>query len=87
MRPAKTDPDVRRSRLIGFVGRFFGTDDERISKGSDMPTHPCQDACRLAELEAEIARLRTLFRVNILRLAPETSHAEIDRVLYGEPDH
>ncbi len=52
-----------------------------------MPTHPCQDACRLAELEAEISRLRTIFRVNILRLSPETSHEEIDRVLNGEPDH
>lgn len=29
----------------------------------------------------EIARLRTAFRINMLRLAPETSHAEIDRIL------
>ena len=35
----------------------------------------------------EIERLRNVFRVNILRLAPETSHDEIDRVLNGEPDH
>ena len=36
---------------------------------------------------AEIERLREVFRVNVLRLAPETAHAEIDRVLDGEPHH
>lgn len=33
-------------------------------------------------LAAEIRRLRVLFRVNMLRLAPQTSHAEIDKILY-----
>lgn len=41
----------------------------------------------LAEAADEIERLRNVFRVNILRLAPETPHDEIDRVLNGEPDH
>ncbi len=48
----------------------------------------CQDnACEqivpsdLRELVGEIDRLRTVFRVNILRLAPETTHAEIDAIL------
>lgn len=27
-----------------------------------MPVHPCADACRLAELDAEIQRLQTLAR-------------------------
>lgn len=36
-----------------------------------------------AMLLAEIDRLRHIFRVNMLRLAPETSHEEIDRVLKG----
>lgn len=35
----------------------------------------------------EIERLRSIFRVTVLRLAPETPHAEIDRVLNGEPHH
>ena len=35
----------------------------------------------------EIERLRNVFRVNMLRLAPETPHDEIDRVLNGEPHH
>ena len=29
----------------------------------------------------EIERLRNVFRVNMLRLAPETPHSEIDRIL------
>lgn len=32
----------------------------------------------------EIQRLRVAFRVNILRLAPDTPHSEIDRVLFNE---
>jgi len=32
----------------------------------------------------EIIRLRVLFRVNMLRHAGETSHAEIDRVLFPD---
>lgn len=31
--------------------------------------------------EAEIGRLRTVIRVNILRLAPGTSHAEVDDII------
>lgn len=34
-------------------------------------------------LEQEIARLRTVFRVNMLRISPETSHDEISRILDG----
>lgn len=36
---------------------------------------------RIAELEAEVGRLRTAFRVNMLRLSPGVSHAEIDALL------
>jgi hypothetical protein len=32
-------------------------------------------------LRAELQHVRAIFRVNMLRLAPETSHEEIDRVL------
>ena len=37
--------------------------------------------------QREIERLRHIFRVNVLRIAPGTSHEEIDRVLNGEPHH
>jgi hypothetical protein len=32
-------------------------------------------------LRAEIGRLRTALRVNILRLAPDTGHSEIDALV------
>ena len=41
----------------------------------------------LREARDEIERLRFVFRVNILRLLPESQHDEIDRVLNGEPHH
>ena len=41
----------------------------------------------LKEALRENERLRHVFRVNILRLAPETPHNEIDRVLNDEPHH
>ena len=41
----------------------------------------------LKEALRENKRLRHVFRVNILRLAPETPHDEIDRVLNDEPHH
>lgn len=34
-------------------------------------------------VQYDIDHLRSIFRVNILRLAPDTSHDEIDRVLNG----
>ena len=37
------------------------------------------------EAADEIERLRSIFRVNILRLAPETPHAEIDVKVRGAP--
>jgi hypothetical protein len=37
----------------------------------------------LRDSMVEIARLREIFRINIIRLAPDTSHEEIDRVLDG----
>ena len=62
---------------------------------SDFESHPlsrsiedCEAAGRaMREAKAEIERLRLIFRVNILRLSPETSHDEITRVLNDEPDH
>lgn len=41
-----------------------------------------QAAC--ASKQKEIDHLRSIFRVNILRLAPDLSHDEIDRVLNGD---
>jgi hypothetical protein len=49
-----------------------------------MPIHPCADACRLAELEAEIARLQTrldamrqCFIDNTLRTTPSAKGTNI----------
>jgi hypothetical protein len=56
----------------------------------DDPELDDEDKCCLLlgqRAAAEIERLREAFRVNMLRLAPETSHDEIDRVLNGEPHH
>ena len=36
---------------------------------------------RIVELERERDALATIFRVNILRLAPQTTHAEIDAAI------
>lgn len=33
-------------------------------------------------LAAEVRRLRVVFRVNMMRLAPQASHEEIDAILY-----
>jgi hypothetical protein len=41
-------------------------------------------ADEIERLQAELQHVRTIFRVNMLRLTPETSHAEIDRVLKWE---
>lgn len=35
----------------------------------------------LAAANAEVSRLRTIFRVNMLRLVPGVSHADIDKAL------
>lgn len=37
------------------------------------------------DIQDEINHLHSIFRVNILRLSPDTPHSEIDRVLNGEP--
>ena len=65
-----------------------------------MPIHPCSDACRLAELEAEIERLQTrlaamrqCFIDNTLRTTPSAKGTNIgkqideavDRVINRNP--
>lgn len=38
----------------------------------------------LREHMAEVNRLRAVVRVNIIRLSPHTSHAEIDDIIYDD---
>lgn len=51
-----------------------------LDYGADTALHR-QLRAKNAELLAEIGSLRTALRVNVLRLAPETSHADIDKVI------
>ena len=72
------------SELKGGLGLLHDLQEE-----ADLCRNETADdiAVLLDKAADEILRLREIFRVNILRLAPETSHAEIDRVLNGEPHH
>lgn len=56
--------------------------DETARDGSLEPNDIRLWGAMMREAADEIIRLRVLFRVNMLRHAGETSHAEIDRVLF-----
>ena len=54
---------------------------DEILRQRKLATCECGD-----KMMSEIERLRIVFRVNIIRIAPKTSHAEIDRILNGEAE-
>ena len=68
-----SDPNDIVNRLMASAGQWCIYDGETTT-GSTLPDVAAK----------EIIRLRTVLRVNLLRLAPSTSHAEIDAVVYPD---
>lgn len=56
---------------------------ERLRTPVMLHSNAAQTNAERKEAAAEIERLRAAFRVNMLRLDPTISHAEIDRILNG----
>lgn len=68
---------------LGGPAKIFDAAADRVRAGDDMDEvlADVNMVLNRSGYESEIERLRTIFRLNILRLSPETSHAEIDRIL------
>lgn len=81
--PQGKDDAVAQSELNAGLG----VNRDIVDRLRDSQPTGTSGGLLLNDAADEIQRLRVVFRVNILRIAPETLHAEIDRVLFNELRH
>lgn len=58
--------------------------DDMHTRARRLEDVSCEQQREIERLRASLQHVRTVFRVNMLRLAPQTSHEEIDRILQVE---
>ena len=77
------DLDTMHEAAAAEIGRLLALTATQSETIAGLERDLAASRLRAEQLFQELGRLRRAFRANVLRLAPGTSHAEIDAVIEG----